>query len=342
MPTSSADPSEQEWRALYAAAGQLKALGPWAWMLDSDIFGVRDPETQQIGYCCVMGNLGEHFALAVYLGDEGLRGYTNIQSGMYEDNPMEAMFVQHCLQVSFEDRELLSKEDRDQIKSLGLKYRGRNAWPFFRNYAPGYFPWQLTAAEVRFLTLAITQVCEVAARFADAPEILDPPTDGLLLVRELAGGAWSEIWHRPNLTPPPPQPAPRVDELRLQRLRQANLRRTAAWESGRFMMPQPVQDQPDDRPYYPVSTLFVDAATGMVLSPSLSSPEGWREAYQSQLLDLIEQGHALPREIASTDVEMRDLLAPICMALGIKLKAARRTPMLDEALDGFLSYFEQM
>jgi hypothetical protein len=80
----------------------------------------------------------------------------------------------------------------------------------------------------------------------------------------------------------------------------------------------------------------------MVLSPSLSSPESWREAYQSQFLDLIEQGKAMPREIASTDVEMRDLLAPICTTLGIKLKAARRTPMLDEALDGFLSYFEQM
>ncbi len=342
MPTSPTDPTEQEWRALYAAAGRLKALGPWDWMLNSDLFGVRDPETQQIGYCCVMGNLGEHFALAIYLGDEGLRGYTRIQSGEFEENPIQAMFMQHCLQVSFEDRDLLTKSDRDQIKSLGLKYRGRNAWPFFRNYTPGYFPWPLSAAEARFLTVTLDQACEVTARFGEHPESLDPPDDGLLLVRERVGDTWHEIWHRPDLTPPPPAPAPKLDELRLQRLRQAKLRRTGAWESGRFMMPQPVQEEPDARPYYPVSTLFVDAASGMVLAPGMGSPENWREAYQEQILSMIEQSQAVPREIASTDVELRDLLAPICTALGIKLKAARRTPMFDDARDGFFSYFERM
>ncbi|MBX0329375.1 hypothetical protein K2Z83_17025 [Oscillochloris sp. ZM17-4] len=339
--TSPAAPTEQEWRALYAAAVQLKALEPWEWMLDDDIFGVRDPETQQIGYCCIMGNLGEHFALAVYLGDEGLRGYLQIQSGAFEENPIEALFSQLCLQVSFEDREMLTKDERAQIKALGLKYRGRNAWPSFRNYTPGYFPWALSAPEARFLTLAIEQACEVAARFADDPEILDPPVDGALLLRERAGEGWREIWHQPDLTPPLPAAAPPVDELRLQRLRQAKLRRTGAWESGRFSMPQPVQDRADDRPYYPVSTLFVDAATGMVLAPGVGDPEGWREAYQEQCLDLIEQGQVLPREIASTDVELRDLLAPICAALGIKLKA-RETPMFDDVRESFLAYFDRM
>lgn len=341
MPASPVAPTELELRALYAAADQLYKLKPWMWMLDEHIFGVRDPESQEIGYCCVMGNLGEHFALALYLGDIGLRGYQQIAAGAFVDNPLDALFAQHCLQVSFEDREILSKEDRSQIKALGLKFRGHNAWPLFRNYLPNYFPWPFTGAEARFMILALGQACEVAARFAEDPGILAPPADGKLLVRELVDGAWREIWHQPFLTPPQVVPVPLVDDVRIQQLVNAKLRRTGAWESGRFITPQAVQNTPHERPYYPVSTLFVDVATGMVLVPHLSSPESWRENYQNQLLSLIEHGQAIPREIAATEVELRDLLAPICAALGIKLKATRRTPMFDEAKESFFNYFAQ-
>ena len=44
------------------------------------------------------------------------------------------------LQASFEDRGHLQKEDRDVIKKLGLKFRGANSWPMFRNYAPECSP----------------------------------------------------------------------------------------------------------------------------------------------------------------------------------------------------------
>jgi hypothetical protein len=143
MAKTTAEATETEWRALYDAADELKALAPWEWMLDSDLFAVRDPESGQIGYCCVMGNLGEHYALAVYLGADGLRGYEEVASGAYAERPAQALFAQRCLMVSFEDRELLDKESYAQIKALGRKYRGRQAWPELRDYTPGYLPWRL-------------------------------------------------------------------------------------------------------------------------------------------------------------------------------------------------------
>ena len=81
--TPDPDPTEQEWRDLYRAADTFKELAPWDWMLDSDLVGVRNPETGEIGYCCIMGNLGEHFALGLYRGDEGLRGLTRIAAGEF-------------------------------------------------------------------------------------------------------------------------------------------------------------------------------------------------------------------------------------------------------------------
>jgi len=92
-------------------------------MWDSDIFGVQNPESDVIGYCCVMGRVGQHYALAVYLGTEGLDGYFKIQSGEISPDDIDALHVQKCLMISFEDRKFLRKPDFQVIKQLGLKFR---------------------------------------------------------------------------------------------------------------------------------------------------------------------------------------------------------------------------
>ena len=53
------------------------------------------------------------------------------------------------LQASFEDRSELHDKDRQVIKDLGLKFRGRQTWPLFRSYRAGFVPWHLDADEGR-------------------------------------------------------------------------------------------------------------------------------------------------------------------------------------------------
>lgn len=98
--------SQAEWRRLYAVAGQAKALAPWEWMLEDDIFGVRNPETGELGFVSIMGNLGEHLAVAVYLGAEALYRFWEIQEAGEMIAP-QFMFETAQLQASFEDREHL-------------------------------------------------------------------------------------------------------------------------------------------------------------------------------------------------------------------------------------------
>ena len=342
MPQQPLAPTEQEWRDLYHAAGMFKDLAPWEWMLDSDLFGVRDPQTSELGYCCVMGNLGEHFALGLYLGDEGLRTLVRLGSGEFDPPDLGLLFVQHCLSASFEDREVLSKQDRDLIKSLGLKYLGRNAWPLFRNYTPGYAPWYITGPDARFLTVALHQACGVAERFRDDEAVLDPPVAGQILVRAVENGEWRDTWRTPDAAREEPPPLPVPDEVRLRRLKQATLQRAGTWETDYFYSPQGVQEQPHQRPFFPTVCMFVDKATGMVLPPTLSGPEEWRAAYQEQLPTLIESLGAIPREIAVRSAEVRDLLAPVTEALGIKLRVVRRLAAFEEARNSMLSFFGGM
>ena len=68
-------PDTREWRRLYEATVRVKEISPWEWMTEADVFGVQNPETGELGFVSVMGMLGEHYAVSLYLGSEGIHGF---------------------------------------------------------------------------------------------------------------------------------------------------------------------------------------------------------------------------------------------------------------------------
>lgn len=137
-------PSREEILALYDAARRFRAAEPWQVMSDADVFGVRDPGTGTIGYCCVMGQLGEYHAMHVYLGGRGIASYHAIRdaSGDWADEPcpLNHFLVglsQISLAVEFRDAAEVPREEKARIKAMGLAFRGRHAWPVFERNDPG-------------------------------------------------------------------------------------------------------------------------------------------------------------------------------------------------------------
>src|SRR5438128_101559 len=137
-------PTLEQWRNLYKATTRLKEIAPWEWMMEADLFGVQNPETDEIGFISVMGMAGEHYAIAIYLGSHGLYGFWALQNAGSSAPPEKVLEIPQ-LQASFEERNVLDKKDLETIKRLGLKFRGRQTWPMFRSYRPGFFPWHLEA-----------------------------------------------------------------------------------------------------------------------------------------------------------------------------------------------------
>jgi hypothetical protein len=330
-------PTTSNWKALYQAALEFKEIEAWTWMYDSDVFGVQDPATGEIGYCCIMGHLGEMFALAVYLGSEGLESYMRVASGPSVDSSeaLETMLTQKCLMASFGGREELMKEDRQVIKRLGLKFRGRTAWPLFRSYRPACHPWHLTADEARFLTLALQQAKGVCLRFREDPDLFEPPQDELWFVRvpeeTEEGLIWKDAWLEPDLLEDEYLPDVPVDELRLARLKKEAQFMDAIWEMDFFLSPSAVQEKRGDRPYYPYMTMTVDHRSGFIFGTDLASPGTYLEEFPGRFLALAERLKKLPTELWVIREDAYDLLEPLTSRLGVELYLVDELESLEEA-----------
>lgn len=335
-------PSNHEWQALYEAANQFYSLRPWEWMMDSEMFGVLNPETGETGYCCVMGNLGELYALGVYLGTDGLESYLMIQEGALTAEDPDLLHYQRCLMASFEDRDALDKPDLKTIKDLKLKFRGRNSWPVFRSYRPGYFPWYLTAEEARFLTIALQQTLDIAQRLKDDSELLEPPEEELYLVRvaEITDGKqmWKDRW----LLPAPienksaPVTVEAVDESRLQGIKDASAAYPGTWEVDFFYAPTPIAEE--GRPYFPYLLICVDRDSHFILGFHLAQPGEHLAEFQNKFLEVLEESRSLPKRISVEKEDLFDLLLPATTRLGIRMTLVESLETIDDVRDSLFAF----
>lgn len=331
----SAAATTQQWKELYEAADQYRKAAIWRWMSNGHLFGVRDPASEEIGYCSVFGNGGEMFGLAVYMGTGGLRTIADMLAGKLDEDPM---FSQHCLLLSLDDRAELDPAEYKRIKQLGLGYRGKKSWPTFRLHEPGMMPWpELTAEQVVYMTQALEQARIVGEAYRDRPDALLDGEGEQLLVREAApaGGAyeWRSVWLEPapleETEAEAASSAPPLDELRIVKALKGAKGISGIWEADSFYVPMPIQE--GSRPFFPKMALIVDQSSGQILKFGLSKGDEAAAAMNEHLLTLIEELKAVPRELWVGSESAGDALLPLAEALKLELMFSPELPALSEA-----------
>jgi len=332
-------PSLDDWRRLYQAAGRLKETAPWQWMEEVDIFGVQDPETGELGFVSIMGLLGEHYALALYRGAEGLSRFWDYQEAASTMPPEELLNIPN-MQASFEDRGELFDRDRAQIKELGLKYRGRNAWPMFRDYSPGYCPWYLEPAQVRFLTHATEQAVEVALRFKQDRIVVNLPDEDTYLVRVPRQEAGALVWEDQVMAIPYVEPEGIrivIDRGALEAARRLP-RSGLKLEADLFMFPGCIGER-GERPYYAYNLLVVESQRGLIIGTELLDPRPGLAAMRGlaapKLLALLIALGRLPARVAVANELLFHLLQPLGAELGFQVGVGP-VPALDEAKESMI------
>jgi hypothetical protein len=325
-------PTLDEWRALFEAALAFKAEACWTWMTDSMLFGVQNPGNGEIGYCCILGHGGISYGMNLYLGTRGLLGYSGlIRSGRRRRSAFDDLYQQYCHTVSFEDRTVLEKGDLAVIKALGLKLRGAKAWPLFRDYLPGYYPWFLTAAQAGFLTIALEQARDVALRVRNEPDLLLRGTADEFLVRRLELADEGMRWVDEYLAPAAPErtsPLDRstLDHALLERISRNITARTGTWEVDHRFVPTPIQQNPHERPYFPRALTIVDAATGFVFHTHLSDPREQLSGARNEVLRVMSRVGTVPSVMHITRPDVMDIVLPVANALAIDVQQMKRLP----------------
>ena len=338
-------PTQKEWRKLYDVAVRVKELAPWEWMFEDETFGVQDPETGETGFVSVMGAGGEHYAVALYLNPKAHYEFLALHDAAEDeagDDVMTAARVLEIpqLQAAFEDNKELVKEDKAVIKQLGLKFRGANAWPQFRSFAPGLFPWFLTGVEARRLTHALTQLLDVAPRCRENEDLLLPSEDDKeFLVRVPREEDGKLVWEDQVKTFPLPEPE-QIPWL----LEQAALSEAKALplverviELELMMMPMPVKEKKDERPIFPYLLMIADGQSGMLLgnemmqaSPSLKAMYG---QVPGKLVGTFLRMRGVPRFVRVRSELLADLLAPLTAELGLRVWLTDELPAIDSAME---------
>lgn len=344
MPAQQDQPCEATWRHLYEAAVAFKEAACWDWMSDSDIFGVKDPATGEIGYCCILGAAGEVLGMAVYPGTPGLEVYLKLLSSETGPRDPDFLFIHRCLTADFNDREDLDKPDRDVIRSLGLTFRGRNAWPQFRSYLPGYFPWYLTDSEARFLAVALEQGLNVCQRFRRDTTLLSPPRGGVYLVRTAREKEGQLVWENEWLEPEPFEekglPFEPLDEGTLARIKETLKPRDQIWEGDFFHLNSPVKEE--GRPFYPRLFVWADVSSGLLLSQDMKRPDDPITALRESLISAAGENGFFPGEIRVRRQEAYELLSPVAASLNIKLVKASVLRSIDHFRCMLSDYFDLM
>ncbi|MCX7780881.1 MAG: hypothetical protein N2491_08195, partial [Negativicutes bacterium] len=314
------------------------------WMDDCDIFGVQCPETEEIYYCSIMGAAGTHFGIVAYRGTPGLEVLLKIMHSNGKKFSPDVLYEQNCLQCSFENREMLDKEDLQVIKSLGLKFRGRNQWPQFRDHSPGLYPWFINSSQCRTLTHILRQALEVSLRCRESKQRLYAKKDEFLVrvMQKDNGGAAK--WTDSYLSPAPCNLAYTVfrlqDEVLVHRLK--NIKSNAKYkaEAGIFYLPVPVRDE--GRPYFPRMCILLNKETGAILAAeTIRNTETEGHMFLSAVIRLILESGRKPAVIYVSNPEANALFSGLCNQVGINLQIAERSRMMEEFYAGLVKRYQK-
>lgn len=331
-----------EWKRLYDAAARIRKIAPWEFMLEEEVFCIEDPVNGMLCFLSVMGSAGEHFAVSAYLGVEEYRKFQELQDAGPLGNP-EMLLEISQLQVSFENKSDLEKEDRKILKDPGIDYKGPNMYPMFRSFRDGYFPWSPDEEEIRLLTVVLEQAPDVLTKIKNGL-VLPDPMDQQFLVRYPAKVNGKIVWKEEIKEiefPEAPLPEFTPDDKIISKI-QSLPSTTQLLEFDFSLLLNPIQPKKSDRPFYAAMALLVDHRTGMVLGTELFGEKfdaSQRLAMAPGIfLKLFSIQKSRPKGIDIVRGELYEMLEPIFSKLGIRLRITDELPMYQEAYESLQDY----
>ncbi|MDD3939224.1 MAG: hypothetical protein PHN25_00920 [Tissierellia bacterium] len=320
--------SIRQWNELYEVTINIKKFEPWKYLWDMDIITIILPEYEEPFYCSVMGKGGQCFAIAVYKGFEAINGFFKLADAK-SIPPNQLIRYQDNLTCYFGDREELSSKELKVIKDLGLKFRGRNQWIYYRSFKPNYTPYILDQDEVIELTYVFKNLfMSLKAMIEKNLKIDFEEGNSLYRMYDKEQDLWlnfegpMQIPNRQSMT------IIIEDELLIENIKKQKYLKNAV-EFDTVFINSVVEDKKYERPIMPKMIVIADSKTGIMLHFNIMLPE---DDEIKQILDLfidfiINTGK--PKTIYVRDEYIHDLLSDLCKKINTKIIISEELPSID-------------
>lgn len=317
-----------QWKSLYEVAIKLKEMKPWTELWDMDLIKIMLPDYEEPFYCSIMGKAGECLAIGVYKGYEGIYGFYEIA----DKNKMPASQLiryQNTIMCYFGDREELTNSERKVIKDLGLKFRGRNEWIYFRSFKPGYAPYQLDEGQVIELTKVLKQFDMALTDLLEGKIEVDFEK-GYVLQRTYDEN--TDLWQSqavPNKLPPRNMMIPVLnDQLLIAKLKKMKSN-TSEVELDTLYFKSVINEKGFDRPLIPTMLVLADKGTGMLLGQDMLTPkDDIVNSIFNLFINYIQQ-QGRPKRVHVRDEYMKNYLKDLCDRIGVSIKVDEQLGALD-------------
>lgn len=318
------------WKKLYELSDQLMYLRPWEDFWSSDFIRVQFlPD--EFYYCTIMGKEGTCIGISVYNGDDGYADLCSISQD-YEDQALiqYIMYEQNCLTWYVGDSQEVPREQKKIIKDLGLKYRGRNAWPYFLSFEKQYYPWPINEEEAKVLAKVLEKILDISKAYREEGIAVDYDNGEMIFAKEVKG-KWEYVAEvRPEMIDKF-EPVELCDEDIFNELEKSKLTKKGLIIDLAYLNTY-IEDKKFKKPINALMFIVVDEKSQMIIHGNLLSPEDDEigEVINFFVNYILHDG--LPEAVYIRNPMVYAAIVDICERYGIEL-VMTNLPMIDSILD---------
>lgn len=326
----------EEWRALYDIAIKLKELKPWETLWDMDLITIIESNKKEPCVCSIMGKGGECYGIAAYYGLDSIKGF--FEMAYSSEMPSHQLIrYQNNVMCNYGNRDELTTKERDIIKKLDLKFRGKNNWIYFRTFESGYAPYMPDRDEVLQFTRILKHVYMAIDSLNKGMDI--DFKNGNTLMRKFDDE--NNIWVNSEeavIMPDMDYPVPILkDELLINRLKKQR-QDDSILELDIAYLNSAINDREYDKPLIPRLCMLVDARRGLVLSQNMVTPgdDVVDLIFETVVNYIIQRGR--PKSIVVRDAYMASILIDLCEQSDIEVIESLKLHTIDQFVESFYQF----
>ena len=357
---------------LYEAAFAYKKTKLWKKLTGEDNF-ILQYSDGTMGYISIMGNAGDHLAVAVYPGEDGLRSLREVAL-----RPAALMFIptyervtrQNCLQLIFDNKEYVREEDIESAKAYadahGIRFSGKNAYPHFLKLFPDHMPWHpVSEQEHQYLLETI----RTAIYVSDLLKNKKPEDLGFIEIypglRELPyfiykdrGPEYAGKAELPEEKPfdwPVPSSINEVSAAKIRKWKARECLQCCVIQTPAPVLHikedsedrQPINIVDDERkqnanaefneeeiPYYPFALFAASKKSGMIYQPAMCEKYySEPEQIANEFLEIMVREQIRPKTLEAKDERTYALLKPVAEAISAELILDPCIPVFDQLIE---------